>query len=215
MKKKVRSADHGGAFSGQKRQSVGPRMRGSKRRGCLPCDGAPALSNHPPQYVLNGSQSPVREGGQRGLACPLGGHLRGRRTGARTQGGGRGCQAGVGGASESDGGGKGGIQPLRIGILGTQDIRLSSAQQWPVRRWQGPLGGPLRGAAEGPEGGSRTVPRLSLAPHPPTASSCGCCIQDGRKEETQTQPLGTRGVASFSYRWKQTFMGKGGHKVTP
>lgn len=116
-------------------------MRGSKRRGCLPCDGAPALSNHPPQYVLNGSQSPVREGGQRGLACPLGGHLRGRRTGARTQGGGRGCQAGVGGASESDGGGKGGIQPLRIGILGTQDIRLSSAQQWPVRRWQGPLRG--------------------------------------------------------------------------
>ena len=106
---------------------------------------------------------------------------------------------------------KGGIRPLRIGILGAQDIQLSSTQEWPGSRWQGPL----RGAAEGPEGGSLVVPRLSLAPQLPTASSCGCCIQDGRKEETQSQPLGTRGEASFSYRWKQTFMGKGRYKVTP
>lgn len=91
---------------------------------------------------------------------------------------------------------KGGIQPLRMGILGTQGIQLSSAQEWPGSRWQGPV----RGAAEGPEGGSLVVPGLSLAPHAPTASSCGCCIQDGRKEETQTQLLGIRGVASFSYR---------------
>ena len=43
---------------------------------------------------------PVREGGQRGLACPLGGHLRGRRAGGRTQGGGQGFQARVVGDSE-------------------------------------------------------------------------------------------------------------------
>lgn len=41
VRKKVRSADHGRAFSGQQGQSIGPRIRRSKRRGRLPCDGAP------------------------------------------------------------------------------------------------------------------------------------------------------------------------------
>ena len=68
VRKKVRSAEHGGAFPGQKRQSVGPRMQGSKSRHCLPCDGAPAPSNHPPQHVLNGSQSP-RDGRRPERTC--------------------------------------------------------------------------------------------------------------------------------------------------
>ena len=101
---------------------------------------------------------------------------------------------------------KGGIQPLRIGILGTQDTQLSSAQEWPGSGWQGPL----RGRKVAPDC-AKALSGTSLAHCFPLWA-----LHTGWKEGRDPNPTpGKQGSSQFFLQMEANIYGEGWAQSQP